>query len=85
MNRFLELTFIASDYESKAVGVLSADSRSLKIATLEVTFHLVVDGDACRVTGRREPMERRNGEVRSLPRWLNVPPSLDRRGDDDAV
>ena len=42
---FLELTFIASDYESKAVGVLSADSRSLKILTLEVTFHLVVDGD----------------------------------------
>ena len=42
---FLELTFIASNHASKAVGVLSADSRRLKVATLEVTFHLVVDGD----------------------------------------
>ena len=49
---FLDMTFSATDHESKAVGVLSPDGLRLEIATLEVTFHLHVDGD--RIWGEGE-------------------------------
>jgi hypothetical protein len=44
--RSLELLRISADHESKAVGALSSDGRSLIVVSEETTAHLTIDGDS---------------------------------------